>query len=108
MKIETIVTLGIVGVILYLVYQLAQTFGVTPAGVQSAITSTGNVIENAATGGLSAAQQSDLISQETQSLIMAGATPSAAQVQATADYASVSALPQLTYWDGVKAAFIDI
>jgi hypothetical protein len=105
MKFETILTLGVIGVVLYLVLELLKQFGVNPATVQGAITATGNTVENAATGQLSNAQQSDLISQETSQLIALGVDPTTAQAQATQDVNATLALPQPTYWDGVKAAF---
>lgn len=108
MKLETIFTVGIVAVVLYLIYEILQTIGVTPAGVQSAVTATGNVIENAATGSLSSSQQDELVQQETASLVQAGMSPSQAQAQAQSDVAATQALPQPTYWDGVKAAFLSL
>ena len=107
MRFQTILGVGVVAIIAYLLYYLFASKTVA-AGVQSAITSTTNTFENAATGGLSDAQQADLINEEASGLVTASGgtmTPAQAKAQAQADLQAANASGAPTYWDGVKAAF---
>lgn len=104
MRFQTILGVGVVAILAYLVYEFFSSKTVGAFGTAAA-----NTIENAATGQLTQNQINGLVSSEANGLVTAsGGTMTLAQATAIAqnDVNNNSASP--SYWDGVKAAFSEL